>query len=152
MHMAVYNQDSPGDPNSLSGIFLSSIDRDYIHQVTVSSLDAGLRMVREGKSWGVIGIGPNFTDATLQRYLIESNDAIAPSEVQLHMDNSNLEITVNVQQAIYKGYQTMVNDLLLLAGKSLEFASLPVYIEEPVYGERNPSFTNFVAPGPLCTA
>jgi hypothetical protein len=144
--MSVFNQDPPGGL-ALSRVFLSNIDHEYIHQSNVSSLQEGLDAVKAGHSWGVIGIGPNFTTSTIQRFLFQSNDAIAGSEVLLYMDNSNMEVTINVQQTIYKAYQAMVNDELRAVNKSTEFASLPVFLEKPVYGEANPSFTNFVAPG-----
>ncbi len=40
----------------------------------------------------------------------------------------------------------MVNDLLL-SNRSLEFGTLPLFLQTPIYGKLNPSFADFVAPG-----
>lgn len=131
-------------------------------------LAAGIEKVRSGSCWGVISLGENFTQDTVSRFLQTATDSqIVGSQVcnrnifdgiyiyvhvfwfqvQLYLDNSNEQISLSVLQAASDAYQNMITDYLIDFKLPLALAQLPVNMLPPIYGEADPSFTDFVAPG-----
>ncbi len=73
-------------------------------------------------------------------------DVVVGSQVNLLMDNSNQQISSAIQSATLAAYDDMMQFILPFYNKSSLGASLPVQQMAPIYGESNPSFTDFVAP------
>lgn len=144
LNVAVLNNDR-GD---YAAALLRDLDHDTISQVRVDSLEDGFRKVRSGDCWGVIFFNASFSTNTIQRFLTGNSDEIVNgSQVQMYMDNSNEQIVVTIEQAVLVAYNAMADGLLNATGKSADLATLPLFIQPPVYGEASPSFTDFVAPG-----
>lgn len=108
--------------------------------------------VRAGKSWGVLSFGSNYTSDVLKRYspggAPPSPSVVAGGTANLTMDMSDEQIAVTINTAVLQAYQKTMKDLIDEVMPSMaSLASPPINELPPVYGERNPSFTSFVAPG-----
>ncbi|XP_052062173.1 ABC transporter G family member 20-like isoform X2 [Mytilus californianus] len=133
-----------------SNMFLDCLDTSAIHNVSYKDLPSALESVREGKSWGVISIGQNFSQDLLQRFTNTkniSNATIKGSEIKLHLDMTNQQIALTIQQSVMLSYEKFTTILLKRFNMNPSLGQLPVVLAEPVFGTNDPSFTNFMAPG-----
>ncbi|VDI71215.1 Hypothetical predicted protein [Mytilus galloprovincialis] len=133
-----------------SDMFLDCLDSSAIHNVSYKDLPSALESVREGKSWGVISIGQNFSQDLLQRFTNTkniSNTTIEGSEIKLHLDMTNQQIALTIQQSVMLSYEKFTTILLKMFNMNPSLGQLPIVLAEPVFGTNDPSFTNFMAPG-----
>ncbi|XP_064650720.1 ABC transporter G family member 20-like isoform X2 [Lineus longissimus] len=148
LNMAVVNNETSG---TLGEKFLSKIDPVYIAQNNFShDMNAAIQSVKDGTNWGVIGIGENFTQDLIARFIPGSqpdNKTLDSGTVHLYLDMTNQEILMAIQQKLMDAFQAFADEVLVDEGMNPNLANLPIKIEKPVYGDLNPSFTNFMAPG-----
>ena len=109
----------------------------------------GLERVRDGKLWGLLVIQENFTTGLLERLGGGGQqERSSTGQVEVHMDMSNQQVALSLQRWVV---QTLSNSTAsLLSDCSFPAALLhqdPILWREPVYGETDPSFTEFMAPG-----
>lgn len=110
----------------------------------------GLERVRDGKLWGLLVIQENFTTGLLERLGGGGGqqERSSTGQVEVHMDMSNQQVALSLQRWVV---QTLSNSTAsLLSDCSFPAALLhqdPILWREPVYGETDPSFTEFMAPG-----
>ena len=157
--VSVYNQElissngTQAAPGSLfSDQFLAKISNRSVIQMPFDSEAGALDSVRLGRSWGALSIGENFTDSLKLRFLqpsIVDDSIMAGSSVRLHLDMSNYLIGLQLQRIILQAFQAFATDALKDNNISQAVAELPVQQEEPIYGVREPTFTEFMAPGVL---
>jgi ABC-type multidrug transport system permease subunit len=67
--------------------------------------------------------------------------------VSLLLDNTNMAVSQAINAASFAAYQLMLKDALPLLNLPPQLAQLPIKMLSPVYGDLDPVFTNFVAPG-----
>ncbi|KAK3590643.1 hypothetical protein CHS0354_013676 [Potamilus streckersoni] len=147
LQFGVVNMDTQGFAGNL---LLTNLDSQVIHQVPYSSLDAGLDSVKAGKTWGIIYINYNFTIAIIDRFAKcanASNTTLDESTVKLHLDMTNQQIALIIQEKVAQAFQDFSSNLLIQFHKNPAIAQVPIKLETPVYGSNMPSFTNFMAPG-----
>ncbi|KAJ8315994.1 hypothetical protein KUTeg_006008 [Tegillarca granosa] len=133
LHVAIVNNETTG--LQLGKLFINSLDN-----VTIN------------KSNPYVCFSPFFMDALAHSSCLlilpgVSNQTIDGSSVKLYLDMTNQQISVILQEKIMTGFQDFAEKLLNLVGLNPGLASLPIVIEDPIYGSKNPSFTNFMAPG-----
>lgn len=131
--------------------FLSKISNRSVIQMPYNSSEDALEAVRLGKAWGAMVIHENFTESLKVRFLTQSvdNTTFDSSTIHLHLDMSNYLIGLQLQRIFLQAFQTFAIDALEENGQSSAMAQLPIKQEEPVYGVREPTFTEFMAPGVL---
>lgn len=145
--VAVYNQEITGD---LSEAFLSHIDNKTIIQKPYHSFDSAIQAVKDGEAWAALVIGKNFTPALQIRVLSPDDvdsDTIEMSNIHLYPDMTNQMISLKLYESITLSFIDFGREMLTLLGKSTAAVELPVVLEKPIYGERAPTFTEFMAPG-----
>ncbi|XP_066552785.1 ABC transporter G family member 20 [Amia ocellicauda] len=145
IQVAVVNNETGN--SSLSHSLLSFLDNKSVEQVLVSQSEA-FAGVRDGKYWGVIGFGKNFSSDLTKRMLQPkvSEDIVDGGSVHIWLDMTNRQIAMMLQQKLQQAFEAFVQDKL---GKMSYLVSLPVKFEEPIYGSKNTDFTTFVTPGAI---
>jgi len=132
--------------------FLARISNRSVIQMPYNSQAEALESVRQGKSWAAMVIHDNFTENLKLRLLTNGDiepDVLDSSSVHLHLDMSNYLIGLQLQRLLLQAFQSFAVDALAENNMSTAIAQLPVQLEEPVYGVRDPTFTEFMAPGVL---
>lgn len=111
--------------------------------------------VRTNAVWGYILIPTNFTRNALDRInqtILHpasqiSNDTLANSTLTYTLDMSNEQMTVFLVKSIYTAYTQLIGQFVPEASRFN-----PLQQSEPVYGDADASFTDFVAPGIIITS
>ena len=99
-------------------------------------------------------MGRNFTIDTIARYTDPqniSNATIQGAYINVGLDMSNFQIAATVQAGVMVAYQHFLESMIEKFGEDPLIVESPINFTDPVYGERNPTFTEFVAPGMLIT-
>ena len=99
-------------------------------------------------------MGRNFTIDTIARYTDPqsiTNATIQGAYINVGLDMSNFQIAATVQADIMLTYQHFLESMVEKFGENPLIVESPINFTDPVYGERNPTFTEFVAPGMLIT-
>nr|XP_022320004.1 ABC transporter G family member 23-like isoform X2 [Crassostrea virginica] len=146
LKMAIVNNETQG----LGELFIRELDNNTIEKVLYKDMNAALDSVRHGECWGVIGIGQNFTQDLILRFTNISavdNKTIEGSSVQLYLDTTNQQITLQLQETITNSFQVFTEMLLKTFNQNPNLGQLPIKFNDPIYGSRDPNFRNFIAPG-----
>jgi len=94
----------------------------------------------------------NFTNALQLRVIMAGsvdNETIEGSTVKVHLDMTNQIIGYQLQRTLMNAWQTFSHDTTKRMGQNPKAFEFPVKLEEPIYGAKTPSFTEFMAPGVL---
>ncbi|XP_023931598.1 ABC transporter G family member 23-like, partial [Lingula anatina] len=148
--VAIVNQDQGMLGMNCGAMVINHLSNETFAKVNYSDLTSALNTVKQGDAWGAVFVGKNFTQDLFLRVSNTSsvdNKTIDGSSVKLYLDMTNQQIALSIQQEIMTGFQAFTTDMLRSLGLNVHAADLPVKLEEPVYGDRKPSFTNFMAPG-----
>lgn len=147
LNVAVVNNDN----GQLGNIFLQNVENYTIHQNYFHNYSTGLQSVKDGDCWGLLFIDKNFTEDLIIRFLDPKaldNDTLNGGTIQLNLDMTNEQVALIIQEKIIQAFQNFAYSELEQIGRNPALADIPITImEPPVYGEKKPSFTNFMAPG-----
>ena len=149
--VAVFNQDTSGP---LAGRFLSSLDNYTVNQVHYPTLPAAINAVRNGEAWAAIAFKQNFSTALAERHisgLNAENETIDRSSIYVFLDMTNQLIGYKLQRTVYESLDKFSKKLLIETDQNPASIDLPVRIGKPIYGDREPTFTEFMAPGVVLT-
>jgi len=117
----------------------------------MSNEEEGLEKVRDGKLWGLLVIQENFTTGLLERLgggQERSNSSNTDlGQVEVHMDMSNQQVALSLQRWVVQTLSNSTASLLSACRLPTALHQDPILWKEPVYGETDPSFTEFMAPG-----
>ncbi|XP_061822380.1 ABC transporter G family member 23 isoform X1 [Nerophis lumbriciformis] len=143
IQVAVVNNET--SPNSFSRSLLSFLDNSSVQQVQLSHEEA-FRGIHDGKYWGIVGFGENFTTCLFKRMLEKqvSKEVVDGGSVHVWLDQTNRQIAVMLQQKVLEAFQAFVRNKM---GNQSYLVDLPIQFEEPIYGSLNRDFTTFVTPG-----
>lgn len=139
-------------PYRFSYQFLSKVSNHSVIQMPYPSRADAMESVKLGKSWAAMLIPANFTEDLKLRVLMGGEiDAatIDSGTIHLHLDMSNYLIGLQLQRLFLQAFQVFANEALVANNISTAMAQMPIELEEPVYGIREPTFTEFMAPGVL---
>lgn len=120
---------------------------DYVRYDNLSEAHAG---VVNGSLWGLLVFPANFSAAYVARMTAPAHAdqaIINQSSVLVQLDMSNQQIALTVQNQILSSFDNFTRSLLRECRFTEEAASLPITWGDPVYGTKEPSFTEFMAPG-----
>lgn len=156
--VSVFNEEIMSLKNNFTEInqtyshrFLDKISNRSVIQMPHSSEENALKAVKLGKAWAAMTIHENFTENLKMRVLMNGqidDDVLNGGTVHLHLDMSNYLIGLQLQRIILQAFQSFASETLAEQNMS-SLAELPVKLEQPVYGIREPTFTEFMAPGVL---
>ncbi|XP_046456397.1 ABC transporter G family member 20-like isoform X2 [Daphnia pulex] len=130
----------------LSCRYLRNI-KDNIIQVPYENLSDALEAGRNGQVWGVIHFGQNFTEEFEMREDSTSKENIIGRQINITMDSSNQQIDAFVKKWLGEAYGDFLREFMGVCGYNPEASSLPVEFVDPVYGQKDTKFTEFMAPG-----
>ncbi|KAJ0170681.1 hypothetical protein K1T71_013453 [Dendrolimus kikuchii] len=138
---------------NLSCRYLDHLDN---HTVTefYANLTSAMDAVRAGDAWGVLYFNENYTDSLVARLALADtadNETIISSEVQVWLDMSNQQIGLMLNRDIQFSYRDFAKNLLETCRYNPKLGDIPIDFMDPIYGNKNPSFTDFVAPGVILT-
>ncbi|GAB6022337.1 hypothetical protein CHUAL_006458 [Chamberlinius hualienensis] len=149
--MAVVNLEGV-DNNSLNfgQLFLEFVDKDVISQVTYYDHTVALEAVRVGDVWGVLEIPRNFSQDLLTRVYqgpAATDDVINGSILRIFLDSTNQQIAYAIKEKILSAFQDFSIAQMNSTGSNPKLGQIPIQFEDPIYGTRDPNFTEFMAPG-----
>ncbi|XP_075986505.1 ABC-type transporter snustorr isoform X2 [Anticarsia gemmatalis] len=131
---------------------------DHLNNHTIqeyyATLDDAIQAVADGEAWGALYFNENYTDSLVARLALADtadNDTIMSSEVQVWLDMSNQQIGLMLNRDIQFSYRDFAKDLLETCKYNPKLGDIPIDFMDPIYGNKNPSFTDFVAPGVILT-
>ncbi|XP_045524939.1 ABC transporter G family member 23 isoform X3 [Pieris brassicae] len=139
---------------NLSCRYLDNLKNDSIIKNYYANLDDAKQAVREGEAWGVIYFNENYTDSLVARLALgdtADNETIMSSEVEVWLDMSNQQIGLMLSRDIQFSYRDFAKGLLSTCNYNPKVGDIPIDFKDPIYGDTNPSFTDFVAPGVILT-
>lgn len=150
VRVAVYNAEGPD--TGFSKWFLDSIDNETITLVYHDTLESAIDAVKVGDCWAAMEFAANYTKALTERRNKAGdvdNGTLTASEIQVYQDMSNQVFAYTVRRKIIEAFQKFAEEIITLSGESLESVKLPISFEEPIYGEKDPTMTEFMAPGTI---
>lgn len=139
---------------SLSESFIEQLDNETFIQIHRANFSEAYHDVELGKTWAVLHMGRNFTLDTIARYTDPqniTNATIHGAYINVGLDMSNFQIAATVQAGVMVTYQHFLESMVEKFGENPLIVESPINFTDPVYGDRNPTFTEFVAPGMLIT-
>lgn len=117
----------------------------------LKSEEEGLEKVKDGKLWGLLVIQENFTTGLLERLgggqERSNSNSTGLGQVEVHMDMSNQQVALSLQRWVVQTLSNSTSNLLSSCRLPTDLHQDPIVWKEPVYGETDPSFTEFMAPG-----
>ncbi|XP_072907315.1 ABC transporter G family member 20 isoform X1 [Hemitrygon akajei] len=145
LHVAVVNNDT-GKP-AMSQIVLWHLDNDTIIQFHLNQSNAN-KGIKDGKYWGAIGFGANYTQDILLRATQKmiDNSTVDGGSIHVWLDMTNEQIALTIEQKLREAYEGFVKDSLY---NFSNVAAPPIKIEKPIYGHKHSDFTTFIAPGAI---
>ncbi|KAH8362920.1 hypothetical protein KR084_003043 [Drosophila pseudotakahashii] len=120
----------------------------------VTDDEMAYEQVRKGKAWAAIVIQPNYTASLMERVedgRYAEDGTIESSDLAVRMDWSNQQISQLLYRDLQYTFFNFVGDMLSDCDVNPKLGRVPVDFQEPVYGYRNPNFTDFAAPGVILT-
>lgn len=138
---------------NLSCRYLEHLDNHTVKEY-YADLSSALEAVRQGEAWGALYFNENYTDSLVARLALADtadNETITSSEVQVWLDMSNQQIGLMLNRDIQFSYRDFAKDLLETCHYNPKLGDIPIDFMDPIYGNKNPSFTDFVAPGVILT-
>ncbi|KAI2799937.1 hypothetical protein BLOT_012148 [Blomia tropicalis] len=143
-----------GDQTNFSQTILQHIDPSVIDQTIFQSEFEALDSVRDGKHSQALIIPDNFA-INLYMKLNDSNnindEMLYNSTIRILPDMSNKLMIDFAEKEIIRAYTVTSKKLLPTMGMNAHMLDMPVQLGEPVYGNANPSFTEFMTPGIVLT-
>ncbi|KAL7730642.1 hypothetical protein ACLKA6_003419 [Drosophila palustris] len=120
----------------------------------VNDDEAAYEEVRRGRAWAALVIQPNYTDALVERVedgRYAEDATIEASDLGVRMDWSNQQISTLLYRDLQYTFFNFVENMLTDCDMNPKLGRIPVETEQPIYGYRNPNFTDFAAPGVILT-
>lgn len=109
-----------------------------------------MESVQQGDTWAALLIGENFTQALQTRFMMGNGAGkltLENSKVHVYLDMTNQLIGYKLRRTLMESFQKFAKAQLELIGLDASHAELPVQFEIPIYGDREPTYTEFMAPG-----
>ena len=150
--VSVYNPEKLDASQSLSELFLNTIDTKHIKLIRYKTLESAIEAVKLNDVWAVIHFRPNFTEALRMRAILSSDsdsDIIDASSIRIQLDMSNQVIGFQIQRQIFEAFLKFVGVMALSYGINPEALKPPIIIDPPIYGVPKQSLISFIAPGAL---
>jgi ABC-type multidrug transport system ATPase subunit/ABC-type multidrug transport system permease subunit len=153
LSLVVVNQDVglPKSSINFGNVYSDTLKSiSSINVLQMSSFPEAISTVKNGEAIGVAFIDSSFSHATFARYAgigPVSEETIRNSTVFVSMDQSNSQNYLFVRAKCTLAFQETSRTLLKTLGRNPQAADSPVAFTEPIYGKKDPTFTDFIAPG-----
>lgn len=142
------------DWSRLSCRFLQQLEDRSLEFLNYNNEIEARNAIEDGKAWGAITFPSNYSDS-LRARLEEGRDAadwdVEYANMDIVMDMSNQQIGQLLRRDFYLSYEDFAKDVMVACNYSSRIASIPVNFQKPIYGPKEPNFTDFAAPGVILT-
>ena len=155
LNLAIVNEDIGGNISghrvSMSDLYIAKLDSTTFDTRFYNSVEQGYNAVHDGKCWGMMHFGQNYTRDLYFRVFANASQAVVEgSRMELTLDMSNQQIAIVMETKIMEAYESLIEGFLEAMPQIQNKTYLlepPVKMMQPVYGSLHPEFTDFVAPG-----
>nr|CAH0102200.1 unnamed protein product [Daphnia galeata] len=124
--------------------------KDNIIQIPFETVPEAMEAGKRNDVWGVIHFGHNFT----KEFEIRQNSGdsasfenIIGSQISVNMDSTNQQIDIFIEKWLLEGFGDFFKDLMISCGHEPDAGNIPLVFMDPVYGQKDTSYTEFMAPG-----
>ncbi|XP_032783939.2 LOW QUALITY PROTEIN: ABC transporter G family member 20 [Daphnia magna] len=128
--------------------------KNNIIQVPYESVSDALEAGKNGHVWGLIHFGHNFTEEFEVRQASgdsASIENIIRSQIGINMDSTNQQIDLFIEKWLLEAFGDFFKDLMRSCQHEPEAGYIPVVFLDPVYGQKDTPYTEFMAPGLIIT-
>ncbi|XP_061386051.1 ABC transporter G family member 20 [Musca vetustissima] len=141
--------------SNLSCRYITGLEgSDHLHRVFYSNLEEAHRDAKKAKILGYVYFARNFS-TSMQTFLEDGryaeDDAIDNSQVTVHLDNTDRQISYYLERKLREVYGSFIKEVVSDCNYSPSLASIPVNMQEPIYGTEDMEFQRYVAPGVVMT-
>eukprot|EP01105_Mastigella_eilhardi_P011242 TRINITY_DN2600_c0_g1_i4.p1 TRINITY_DN2600_c0_g1~~TRINITY_DN2600_c0_g1_i4.p1 ORF type:complete len:455 (+),score=84.47 TRINITY_DN2600_c0_g1_i4:356-1720(+) len=145
LRLCVVNDDGAGwNGHALGNAFVQQLappGSTLLNVVNCSTVNEATAAVEDAHCWGALHVPSNFSYALPRRAIFPKDDFIQEhSTLPVWMDESNYQVTLLIGQQIYRAISEVTSQLL---GTEVS----PVAYQDPVYGAKGTTFSDFLAPG-----
>uniref|UniRef100_A0A6B2E541 Putative abc transporter n=1 Tax=Phlebotomus kandelakii TaxID=1109342 RepID=A0A6B2E541_9DIPT len=110
--------------------------------------------VRRGKAWGALSFPSNYSESLVERMQAgryAPDEIFESSTMSVTMDMSNQQIGHLLYRDIQYAFFDFIQDVLKACDMNPSLGLVPINFHDPVYGTKDPDFTDFAAPGVILT-
>ncbi|KAI8121498.1 hypothetical protein FF38_00066 [Lucilia cuprina] len=141
--------------SSISCRFVTSLeDTDHIKKVFYDNVEDAHRDSKATDILGYIFFPRNFS--TSMQSLMEDgryadDAAVNSAELAVHIDMTDRQIAYFVERKLREHYHSFIKEILTDCNLPQSLATIPVNMQEPIYGSEEMEFQQYVAPGVVMT-
>ncbi|XP_070203140.1 ABC transporter G family member 20-like [Littorina saxatilis] len=142
------------DNGNMGALYLTHLNNDTFTQVVYDDVTRAREVVREGKAWGVVEIGPDFSMDLMMRFQMGdqvSTEVVEGSTILLHLDFTSQQISAIIHAMTLQAFQQFSVQTLAASNHNVHYSDPPVMVGDPVYGKTDSDFTEFMTPG-ICNS
>ncbi|RNA38840.1 ABC transporter G family member 20-like [Brachionus plicatilis] len=140
---------------NLSGKIIDEMDNEILNKIFYKNFDSGYQDLKLGKIWSLFVIDQNFGNDVLELYLKKENFKNLNNIVHVYMDNTNQQISLAIRNTLFDSLKKVADKYITNDHRRWNdkynisnFDNFYIFkFEQPVYGQREAVFTNFMAPG-----
>lgn len=140
--------------NGMSCRFLKYLETNVVDIKYIDNIEEGIEGIKHGKYVGAIYISRNFSASLEDRYILGpdlSDEKIPFSEIQVYMDMSNRQIGQTIKYKLFDYYKDFQDELFDDCQFQRRYGALPISFKDPVFGNKEESYTIFLTPGVCLT-
>nr|APD26548.1 ATP-binding cassette transporter subfamily H member -like2 protein [Brachionus koreanus] len=140
---------------NLSGQIVDEMDSQILNKKFYKNFDSGYQELKLGKIWTLFVIDQNFGQQVLEFYLKKKDFKDLNNILHVYMDNTNQQISLAIKNVLFDSVKKVADRLIWTkrsrSNSKMNNSNVDNFyffkFEQPVYGEREAVFTNFMAPG-----
>ncbi|XP_057380012.1 ABC transporter G family member 20-like [Daphnia carinata] len=124
--------------------------KDNIIQIPYDNVADALQAGKDNEVWGFLHFGHNFTEEFELRQTDGDSanlENIIRSRINVKMDSTNQQIDVFIEKWLLEGFGDFFKDFMVACGNQPEAGYLPVVFEDPIYGNKETPYTEFMSAG-----
>ncbi|XP_067007199.2 ABC transporter G family member 23 [Anabrus simplex] len=136
--------------SGISCVLLELLNENFANKVYYSDKESATIAVQDGRSVGVVHFLSNFSEQFHQRFELGKNappSVFEGSEINIHLDMADRQIGLYMQSKLLSLYFDMTENIAAAWNSSEKVFQIPMQFHDPVYGVKEPSYVNMVAPG-----
>ncbi|XP_033207957.1 ABC transporter G family member 23-like [Belonocnema kinseyi] len=138
----------------LSCRFLEHLQKREVQYLPYDTDGEARYAVEKGWAWAALSFTANYSESLMDRLELGStadNETLVFSDLNIVMDMSNQQIGQLLQRDILYSYQDFAKEVTVACNYRAKFTDIPIDFRTPVYGSKDPNFTDFAAPGVILT-
>lgn len=123
-------------------------------QIYFETWDEAYAAARKGHIIGIIRFAPNFTESLSDIHANgrkADNGSFESTDIEIFLDMSDQQITFFLQRNLLLTFKEFAESLMSDCGYPKALGTVPITFMEPVYGNMDEEFTEFMAPGVVMT-